>query len=309
MKRLKRTNSSPTSKRIQPKKRQTVEELRELQRLMASAVMRPLAPSERMQPIWNDGRPTEKVVAGFIKPNVQLSALERLEIYNRQYWYRIIDCIFDDYPGLRAVLGQRKFLALTLAYLERHPSTSFTLRNLGQYLLDFIEAEPEWTCPRTALALEMARLEWAYIEAFDSMAKPPMKIDDLLGRGAGEIKLRLQPYITLLALQYPLDDFLISLHRHTGLRGETSNAVGHPRNGSASRAISLPNSKPVLIAVHRYNNRVFYKRLRTAQYELLSALKRGVSLERALEAVSRPLRAEQIKTWFADWSALGWFWL
>ncbi|MDB6039883.1 MAG: hypothetical protein JWM99_3724, partial [Verrucomicrobiales bacterium] len=204
MKRLKRTNSSPTSKRTRPKKRQTVQELRELQRIMASAVMRPLTSSERMQPLWTDNRPTEAIVAGFIKPNVHLSALERLEIYNRQYWYRIIDCIFDDYPGLRVVLGQRKFLALTLAYLERHPSTSFTLRNLGQYLLDFIEAKPEWTGSRTPLALEMARLEWAYIEAFDNEAKPPMNIDDLLGKGAGEIRLRLQPYITLLALQYPL---------------------------------------------------------------------------------------------------------
>lgn len=276
--------------------------------MMARAVMRPLTPAERMQPLWDDGHPTKEVVARFIKPNAYLSSLERLEIYNRQYWYRIIDCIFDDYPGLRAVLGQRKFLMLTLAYLERHPSTSFTLRNLGQYLLQFIEAEPVWTGSRTALALEMARLEWAYIEAFDNEAKPPMNIDDLLGRSAGEIRLRLQPYITLLALQYPLDDFLISLHRHTGLRGETSNAIGHPRNGAASKMISLPKRKPVLLAVHRYKNRVFYKRLRPAQYELLSALNREASLERALEAISGRVRAEQIKTWFADWSALGWFW-
>jgi len=261
-----------------------------------------------MQPLWLDDRPTETVVAGFIKRNDHLSSVERLEIYNRQYWYRIIDCIFDDYPGLRAVLGQRKFLALTLAYLERHPSTSFTLRNLGQYLLDFVEAEPEWTGPRTPLALEMARLEWAYIEAFDNEAKPPMNIDDLLGKGAGEIRLRLQPYITLLALQYPLDDFLISLHRHTGLRGETSNAVGHPRSGAASRTVTLPKRKPVLLAVHRYNNRVFYKRLRPAQYEVLLELKREVSLEDALQAITKPVRAEQIRTWFADWSALGWFW-
>jgi hypothetical protein len=64
---------------------------------MATAVMRPLTSSEQMQPVWTDGRPAEQVVGGFIKPNLHLSSLQRLEIYNRQYWYRIIDCIFDDY--------------------------------------------------------------------------------------------------------------------------------------------------------------------------------------------------------------------
>jgi hypothetical protein len=309
MKRSKRISSSITSKPIRPKKRQTVEELRELQRVMASAVMRPLTSSEQMQPVWTDGRPAEKVVAGFIKPNLHLSSLERLEIYNRQYWYRIIDCFFDDYPGLRTVLGQRKFLQLTLAYLERHPSTSFTLRNLGQYLLDFIEMEPDRTRPRAALALEMARLEWAYIEAFDKEAKPSMNLDDLFGRSAGDIRLRLQPYITLLALNYPLDDFLIALHRNSGLRGEASNAVGQPLGNVALNAVPLPKRKSVFLAVHRYNNRVFYKRLRPLQFELLVALKREVSLEQALQSIAGPVRPNQIKAWFSDWSALGWFWL
>ena len=30
--------------------------------------------------------------------------LRGLEIYNRQYWFRVLDCLYDDYPGLRAIL-------------------------------------------------------------------------------------------------------------------------------------------------------------------------------------------------------------
>jgi hypothetical protein len=69
--------------------------------------------------------------AKFIKPNNRLSSFERLEINNRCYWFRVLDCFYDDYPGLLAILGNRKFLKLATVCLERYPSESFTLRNLG----------------------------------------------------------------------------------------------------------------------------------------------------------------------------------
>ena len=43
-----------------------------------------------------------EVAAEFIKPNDRLTSFERLEIYNRMYWFRLIDCVRDDCPGLRA---------------------------------------------------------------------------------------------------------------------------------------------------------------------------------------------------------------
>ena len=73
----------------------------------------------------------KSVASGFIKPNDRLTSFERLEIYNRQYWFRLRDCFNDDYTGLRAILGDRRFERMAVAYLERHPSECFTLRNLG----------------------------------------------------------------------------------------------------------------------------------------------------------------------------------
>ncbi len=309
MKRSKPIGSSASSRPSRPERRQTVGELRALQRLMAGAIMRPLSGAEGMRPRWIDGRSMKEVVAGFIKPNDRLTSFERLEIYNRQYWYRLIDCFFDDFPGVRAVLGQDKFLKLALAYLERHPSSSFTLRNLGQHFVQFIESEPARVRPHGELALEMARLEWAYIEAFDNEAKPPVTLDDLLGRAAGELNLRLQPYITLLRLNHSGDDFLISLRRKTGLRHATSNAVEKERTNAPTRLLHPPARKTVHLAVHRYQSRVFYKRLRPDQFALLSALKTGATLEEAVLAPAVSPRPEQIKAWFEDWSLLGWFWL
>ncbi len=113
---------------------------------MATAIFRPLTARDRMQERWSDGSSTSAVAAQFIKPNDRLSSFERLEIYNRVYWFRVLDCLYDDYPGLRAIVGEKKFMRLATAYLAKYPSVSFTLRNLGQRLEQFLREEPSLDC-------------------------------------------------------------------------------------------------------------------------------------------------------------------
>lgn len=273
--------------------------------------MRPLIAGDTMNPRWDDGRPTKNVVAEFIKPNDRLTSFERLEIYNRQYWLRVIDCFQEDYPGLRAVLGERKFSRLTLAYLKQFPSTSFTLRNLGQYLIEFIRAKPNLTKPHFQLALDMARMEWAHIEAFDNEAKQRLTTDDLLGMQPAEIHLRLQPYVTLLELDYPLDDFLVAAKQEAGLRSEASNAIETKRKVSPVKPRQRPKKTKTFLAIHRYNDSVFYKRLTLSQFTLLSAVKNGSSLEKACEETLALEDSEnigdEIRDWFQNWMSLGWF--
>jgi len=264
-----------------------------------------------MRPLDADGRmrASQKSIAGFIKPNDRLTSFERLEIYNRQYWFRILDCFHEDFSGLRALLGEKQFQTLAVAYLASHPSTRFTLRDLGQYLIDFIKAEPRWVEPLREMALEVARLEWAHIVAFDNESRTPVFADSLLGLKPSQIHLRLQHYITLLKLNRPWDDYLIALHHGGGLRGEASNAMEMDAKPARQRALRRPRKQQVWLAVHRHKNTVYYKRLDAAQFELLTALKNGASLERALRALPATAKPPPVKAWFHDWSALGWFWV
>ena len=62
--------------------------LMELQRTMARAVMQPLTRTERMQRKAPGGGKMSAYASRFIKPNDRLTSFERLEIYNRQYWFR-----------------------------------------------------------------------------------------------------------------------------------------------------------------------------------------------------------------------------
>jgi hypothetical protein len=292
-----------------PKRRQSLKGLQRLQRRVAAAIMRPLGPNDSMQKTWTEGRPTEDVAAEFIKPNDRLTSFERLEIYNKQYWFRVLDCLDDDFPGLRAILGENKFLKLRVAYLNHFPSRSFSLRNLGSRLVDFLSKEPQWTHPRQAMALDMARFEWAQIEAFDNEQRPALTADHVLGTSPSKLRLALQPYLTLLELKYPLDDFVMALKKHDRARRfETSNAVTVHADGKPTRRPRLPKSQSVLIAVHRHNNDLYYKRLSREQFDLLTALRDGATLQAACQATLPDTQtAEQVSGWFRSWMELGWF--
>ena len=279
---------------------------------MARAVMLPLAPGGGMRAGAPSGRPMKAVAADFIKPSRRLTSFERLEIYNRQYWFRLKDCLYDDYPGLRAVLGDRRFERLACAYLARHPSQSFSLRNLGRRLAGFLESEPRWTAPHEKPALDMARLEWAHVEAYDNEAKPPLEAESLLAAAPARLRLKLQPHITLLHLDYELDGFLIQIRRAERLRTQASNALeerrSRPRRGLRRRL----RPKPLFLAVHRPRDAVHYKRLEPGQFRLLSGLQANATVAGACQAAAGAGAipgdfAARLKSWFETWAALGWF--
>ena len=273
--------------------------------------MRPLSHQWRMQPKWTDNRDMREVTAEFIKPNDRLTSFERIEIYNRQYWFRLIDSFYDDFPGLRAILGRLKFNKLAKEYLTAHPSTSFTMRNLGRHLSAFIDKHPRLVAPRLHLAQDMARFEWAQVEAFDGRALPPLTVDDLLGKhkNPAKIRLSLQPYISLLHLRFPLDQYLIRLKK-TGLRGDASNAIeeNELEKPLRKRRPPIPRARETFLVVHRLENMLYYKRIDPREYRLLTNLQRGQPLGKALKsAFTAQPDSATIRDWFQTWTELGWF--
>jgi hypothetical protein len=283
-----------------------------IQRAFASSIMRELTPGRRMQSKWGDGESMRKRVAGFIKPNDRLSSFERLEIYNKQYWFRLLDCIYEDFPGLRTLLGESRFHRLSVAYLAKYPSGSFTLRNLGSRLEKFLKADPKWIAPHRALAMDMARLEWAHIEAFDGDALPPLEIDELLDGDPATLRLAFQPHITFLACGYPVDDYVVAVRRREERQGEASNAVAERVVRKLAKKMARPRPGKTCIAVHRSENVVYYKRLEPEAYLICSSLQKGLSLQKSCEKAFRLRRndaefVETLQKWFAQWAAMGWF--
>ncbi len=280
---------------------------------MWGLVSQPLTADNRMKPRTRGGRSTAAAAAEIAKPNDRLTSFERLEIYNRMYWFRVLDSLYEDCPGLRAVLGDGKFIRMAEAYLQKYPSRSFTLRNLPSRLEKFIREEPKWTRPHTKLCLDLARFEWAQVEVYDGGAKPLFRVEDLAGVNPARVRLALQPYLQLLLLDYPVDDFLIAIKKREALlRGDASNAPTRVRTAKASR-VPLPKPEKCAVAVHRIDGRIYFKRLEPAACKVLLAIRAGKPLGQALAAGLPRTKSAQlewagkVQGWFRTWMQLGWF--
>jgi hypothetical protein len=284
-----------------------------LQRTMARAVMHPLTSDERMQTRAPDGKSMRLYALGFIKPNNRLTSFERLEIYNRQYWFRLLSSMNEDFPGLCAVLGDRRFEAMSKAYLVDCPSRSFTLRNLGARLEAWLRKHPKWAASKQALAIDIARLEWADIEAFDGKAEPALRTEDLSAGDGAKLKLKLQPYVRLLDLKYPVDDLLLDVRKEDEDTDFASNAFQERHKRKRVQAVAKLKPANIFLVVHRVDDSVYFRRIAREEFVILSGLRDGKSLGRAIDAAFRKSRvppekrAGMVQQWFLNWSALGWF--
>lgn len=275
--------------------------LAELQRQFAKDLMRPLGRGDRI---------ARGVKAAYIKPNRRLTSAERLEIYSRSYWYRLIDSMYEDFPGLRAILGPRAFDRLVRAYLADCPSRSFTLRDLGSRLEEWLRKHASFAGRKAEIALDMVALEWAHIEAWDSPEIAVLGPENLLEPGPA-MRIGLQPHLGLLELKYPVDDLRIRAASAHAEHEAASNAATRPRVRRTLRVERLQR-KPIFLAVHRMDNSIYYRRLAQDEFRLLQTLRQGKTLGRALALCVRgsslPLSDLQhnLQKWFAAWAELGW---
>ncbi len=285
--------------------------LYQIQRQMAQAIMRPLIKG-KTQEQWIDGSDTHSFVAQFIKPNKDLNSLERLAIYNQQYWIRLLDSLQDDFSGLQTILSEESFELLCVAYLAAYPSRSYSLNHLGEYLPKFILEQPELTHPCPQLAYEMASFEWAEIVAYDAQSRPPLKSKHLQDKDPAKITLQLQPYITILELDYALDDFILQMNKPIDKSVESNAFAGRTKKATER---SLPVKKHIFVAVHRLDNIIYYKRLKSDQYFLLKAFKDGKTLAQACHDLivqkgsskNAQSLTRKLNQYFTDWMELHWF--
>ena len=90
----------------------------------------------------------------------------RLAIYGNAYRERLIESLCNDYEMMEKLLGEDNFRLICTSYIEKYPSTYYSLRWFGKDFPGFLEYSPEkgnhdWEA-------ELAHLEWQFIEAFDS---------------------------------------------------------------------------------------------------------------------------------------------
>ncbi len=226
--------------------------------------------------------------------NARVSPVEQLEIYREQFWLRHTGSLVEDFPGVGGVLGQTDWDRLVEEYLVAHPPTSFSLRELGETLADF--ASTRTWLPNRELVVDMARLEWAYVETFDAPEAAPLDPEKLraVPEDAWErVRLVPNPALRLLRTGYPVMEL-----RRTILTTEDD-------------SVPLPGPEVRHLAIIRRKLVIEHDTLDPGAFALLSKLSGQIPLGRACEETRLELSlapdalARELETWFATFTARG----
>jgi hypothetical protein len=216
-----------------------------------------------------------------IRPSPALIPAECLELYHRQYWFRLLDSIEEDFPGVVRFLGKERFWEVVEAYLLRHSSQSFTLRHLGRVMPDFLAGCLDDPITRRR-AIAIAQIEWAMMEAFEAAEGPSATPEQI-----SEETITLQPHLILLEQKANASAWLHqdedwsddgTSHFHT--------AIWRTGEGAISHAPLEPGAFAMLA------------RLAAA----------ATTLDAWLEASEEDIPDPKMLTrWFSTWSGRGWF--
>jgi hypothetical protein len=123
------------------------------------------------------------------------TAEARLAIYIHAYWQRLIDCLKDDYPGLLELLGVELFATFGRAYIERHPSRSPSLYELGAEFPAFLRQSQRGRLPHEMsvkqrhLPLDLARYERSRVEILRARGLEGSSLRVPLSHPEAELKL------------------------------------------------------------------------------------------------------------------------
>jgi hypothetical protein len=220
---------------------------------------------------------------------------ERLEVYREQFWLRHLASIDEDFPTLNWVLGGRDaFRELATGYLRACPPRTWDLQRLGADLPSYLASDARWS--DDPLARDAARLDWAFMEAFDAPDSPPFDPRVLASTPEDAwpaARIELHASLRLLSLGHPVH--------------ELRDAV------RAGTAVERPVAARADLVIHR-DAACFLRAVAVEPlaFELLETLRAGVPLGEACEAVARTSQrdpteiGERLGGWFQQWTAGGW---
>jgi hypothetical protein len=265
-----------------------------VQRWMQSVVVHPGPVEEGVASPEAEAQVPASRVGEVILASRTLTPVERVGIYHGMYLLRMEEALETDYPALQHFLEPQGFRGLVAAYVQVHPSRSYTLNRLGDHFAEFVKTAPG--VPRRDFCHELARLELLVSQVFDGPETKSLSAEAIAAVpvDAWE-RARLTPVAAfrLGAFRYPVNAYLQST------QGDDHN---HPK----------PRLKDEWVAIFRRDYRVRRVDLTRPAHDLLADLVAGKTLGEAIsQALARGTKKgpteDELFRWFRDWIALGMF--
>ncbi|MGH6800012.1 MAG: HvfC/BufC family peptide modification chaperone, partial [Methylocella sp.] len=123
-------------------------------------------------------------------------------VYHDAYRLRLAEFLKNDFPVLRAHIGEEAFGRLVEDYIESAPSRQPNARWYGTRLPDFMQETAPWR--RSRGAIDLARFERALSDAFDAPDAPISSIDalrEICDEDWPRLAFEFQPSVRLLDLE------------------------------------------------------------------------------------------------------------
>jgi hypothetical protein len=234
--------------------------------------------------------------------SARLSPAEQIDIYREQFFLRHALCLQEDFAAIEALIGLPTFEALCRAYLDAHPPASFSLRDLGARMPAYLAGPwPEVLRDVEHLRpwlIDLSRLEWALVDAFDAADLPPLDPTTLAALTPDALDaatLELDPGLTLLSLASPV-------HRIQ-------------RDAAEGMPFDLPPLRPTWLAVYRAADLgLDWHEIPALEHHALTLLQQRIPLAAALDQVAATLPGPDdlalltgsVGAWFGGWVQRGW---
>lgn len=278
--------------------------LKREQQWFGSIISRPIDQDSKMNPISPSGQPMEVEAAQHIAPSPTLRPAQRIQIYNQQYWWRLLNTLHESFPLVTRLFGYFDFnKTIGFPYMTKYPPRHWSLTYLGDRLPQWIREEYDADDKR--LVLDAAELDWAFTHSFVTGQVAPLAAEDLSGQDENSVifskELYLQPHIHLFKFDYDLFRY-----RAAFLEQDPDYWLNHDFP-------VLDKSKPFFFVLYRnFQNNIAWQDLTECEYRFLTLFQNGSSIDNAcewLEEQDTALADEAVNNmqkWFHDWSMRGW---
>lgn len=138
-------------------------------------------------------------------------AKRRFDVYRNNVASGMIEALRATYPAVDKLVGAEFFAASARVFLDRHPPRSPLLFRYGEAFADFLDAFPP--AASTPYLGDVARLEWARLQAYHAKDSDPLSIEALSGFthdengetvDVGELRFTLHPSLALIGSRWPI---------------------------------------------------------------------------------------------------------
>ncbi len=277
--------------------------LKSTQEWFASIITSRLGENDTIQPYTSTGNLVAEEAARYITPSPTLRPHQRIQIYNQQYWWRLLNTLHTNFPLVTRLFGSHAFNEeIGIPYLLKHPPSHWSLTDLGERL-------PKWITecyyePDQSLIYNAACLDWAFMSSFIAPQCPPLDLAHLLQGDPDSLlcyTFYLQPHIALFTWEYDLLTF-----RGCFLKQNVDYWVEHRfpdlHKGKTYRFILYRNAK----------NNIAWREISQGEFLLLERFKAGTSITAACEYIEAQESslyeevANHLQKWLQEWTQAGW---